>query len=101
MKHNAAAHKKQHLQDMANAMAQKKCHGMTMAQKAAHGAMPQQIMEGHGTKHNAMALITLPGDEGKFGLLFFSLKTFIGMHFNNIPTMLELGPSEYLQSTST
>jgi len=52
--------KNQHARDIANAMAQKKCHGTTTAQKAAHGAMPQQIMEGRGTKHNAAALITLP-----------------------------------------
>jgi len=31
-----------------------------MAQKAAHGTMLQPIMEGHGTKHNVAAPITLP-----------------------------------------
>jgi len=57
---SAATQKSQRSRDIANAVAQKKCHGTTTAQKAAHGAMPQQIMEGCGTKHNAAALITLP-----------------------------------------
>jgi len=60
-KHNALAHtKKQRSRHIANALAQKKRHGMTTAQKPARGAMPQQIVEGRGRKHNAMALVTLP-----------------------------------------
>jgi len=70
-------HKKQHHGTKHNAVVQRKtalmahchCHGTkkhhstkhnATAQKAAHGKMLQQIMEGHGTKHNAVALITLP-----------------------------------------
>jgi len=47
----------------------KKCHSMkhnATAQKAAHGKMPQQIVEGSGTKHNAMELITLPQNKAHF-----------------------------------
>ncbi len=61
-------HKKHCLEHIANAIAQKKLHGMkhnTMAQKAAHGAMLQHIMEGCGTKHNAAALITLPQNKAR------------------------------------
>ena len=59
-------HKKQHSWYIANAVARKKHHSTkhnTMAQK--HGKMPQHIMEGHGTKHNATALITLPQNKAQ------------------------------------
>jgi len=59
MKHNAMAQKK-HLQHITNAVAQKMLYRMkhsATAQKAAHGTMLQHIVEGHGKKHNAMALI--------------------------------------------
>ncbi len=62
-KHNAVVQRKLHSWYITNAMAHKKRHGTkhnATAQKAAHGKMLQQIMEGHGTKHDAMALITLP-----------------------------------------
>jgi len=42
--------------------AHRQCRGTKKASRHDHGtsAMPQQIVEGRGTKHNAAALITLP-----------------------------------------